>query len=204
VAGLPGDLVTEVEGVALAEVARQLVTADVVFTTVGSDHPIVDRSQLAEAVAARTAGSPLVVVDLGVPRNVEPAAADLEGVTLLDMDALRTVVEDALAARHGELSDAQAIVADEVDRYRAASRARGAAPLVSALRTQAEEARRVELDRQRSKRTDLSEEQWEQVDAVTRSMVAKMLHQPTVVLKDAAGTARGERLTEALRSLFDL
>ena len=85
-----------------------------------------------------------------------------------------------------------------------ASRARDAAPMVSALRSRAEEARQAELERQRAKRSDLSEDQWEQVDAVTRAMVAKLLHQPTVALKDAAGTPRGERLVEALRALFDL
>jgi glutamyl-tRNA reductase len=102
------------------------------------------------------------------------------------------------------VAGATAIVNDEVERYRAASRARDAAPMVSALRSQAEAARLEELQRQRSKRSDLSPEQWDQVDAVTRAMVAKLLHQPTVVLKDAAGTPRGERLVEALRTLFDL
>ena len=97
-----------------------------------------------------------------------------------------------------------ASVAAEVERYRAASRARDAAPMVSALRSRVEEVRRAELERQRTRRTDLDEAQWEQVDAVTRAMVAKLLHQPTVALKDAAGTPRGERLVEALRTLFDL
>ena len=85
-----------------------------------------------------------------------------------------------------------------------ASRAREAAPIVSALRARVEEARQVGLDRQRARRSELTDAQWEQVDAVTRAMVAKLLHQPTVALKDAAGTPRGERLVEALRTLFDL
>jgi glutamyl-tRNA reductase len=102
------------------------------------------------------------------------------------------------------VEDATRIVSDEVERYRVASRARDAAPMVSALRARAEEARQLALDRQRSRRSELSDAQWEQVDAVTRSMVAKLLHQPTVALKDAAGTPRGERLVEALRTLFDL
>jgi len=91
-----------------------------------------------------------------------------------------------------------------VERFRVASRARDAAPIVSALRSQVEEARLSAFGRQRARRSDLTEAQWEQVDAVTRSMVAKLLHQPTVALKDAAGTPRGERLVEALRTLFDL
>ena len=204
IAALPEATAATARAVSLSDLATELAAADVVFTTVGTTHPIVERSMLAEAMAGRPAALPLLMVDLGVPRNVEPAAADLDGVTLLDMDALRAAVQDALAGRQGELSHAQAIVGDEVERYRVASRARGAAPVVSALRAQAEGARQAELDRQRSKRSDLSDEQWEQVDAVTRAMVAKLLHQPTVALKDAAGTPRGERLIEALRTLFAL
>jgi glutamyl-tRNA reductase len=113
-------------------------------------------------------------------------------------------VEGALSGRQGELAHAQEIVADQLERYRVAARARGAAPVVSALRARAEDVRRSELERHRSKLAELTEEQWSQVDAVTRSTVAKLLHEPTVAVKDAAGTPRGERLVEALRALFDL
>ena len=135
---------------------------------------------------------------------MEPAAGDVDGLVLLDMDVLRAAVEDALSGRQDEVAGANRIVTDEVERFRVASRARDAAPIVSALRSQVEEARRSALDRQRTRRSELSDAQWQQVDAVTRSMVAKLLHQPTVALKDAAGTPRGERLVEALRTLFDL
>ena len=145
-----------------------------------------------------------MVVDLGVPRNVEPESATLDGLVLADMDDLRTAVAEAIGGRQDEVAAATGIVTDEVERYRTASRARDAAPIVSALRSRIESARLGELDRLRSKQSDLNEEQWAQVDAVTRSLVAKLLHQPTVVLKEAAGTPRGERLVEALRSLFDL
>jgi glutamyl-tRNA reductase len=181
-----------------------LSSADVVFTSVGTTHPIIDRPMLEAAAAGRDPVDPLVVVDLGVPRNVEPAPTGLAGVVLLDMEALRAAVADALTGREEEVAGATRIVTDEVERYRVASRARDAAPMVSALRARVEEARRAEFDRQRSKRSELSDEQWDQVDAVTRAMVAKLLHQPTVVLKDAAGTPRSERLVEALRTLFDL
>jgi glutamyl-tRNA reductase len=203
VAGLPDGLAARARVAALDELEDLLTTSDVVFTTVGTTHPVVDRSMVERSVARRD-GTPLLVIDLGVPRNVEPAAADLEGVVLLDMETLRAAVAEALSGRQDEVAEANRIVADEVERYRVASRARDAAPMVSALRARVEEVRRAELDRQRSKRSALSDEQWDQVDAVTRSMVAKLLHQPTVALKDAAGTPRGERLVEALRTLFDL
>jgi glutamyl-tRNA reductase len=202
VAGLPDGLASVSRATDLADLADELAGADVVFTTVGSSHPILDRPAVEAALEHRS--TDLLMVDLGVPRNVEPSVAELAGVTLLDMDSLRAAVADALSGRQGEVTHATEIVGDEVERYRAASRARGAAPVVSALRSQAEAVRQTELDRQRAKRSDLTDEQWDQVDAVTRSMVAKLMHQPTVALKDAAGTPRGERLVEALRTLFDL
>ena len=188
----------------LDDLVGLLAAADVVFTTVGTAHPIVDREMLEAAVALRHGAGDLVVVDLGVPRNVQPESAAVDGLVLLDMDDLRAAVAEAIGGRQEEVAAANGIVSDEVERYRAASRARDAAPIVSALRSRVESARVAELDRLRAKRSDLDDGQWEQVDAVTRALVAKLLHQPTVTLKEAAGTPRGERLVEALRALFDL
>ena len=204
VAALPPGAAGSVVSADLADLGALLGGADVILTTVGTSHPIVDRSELANAVAGRGAGDDLVVVDLGVPRNVQPEASTLPGLVLLDMEDLRAAVAEALGGHQDEVAAASGIVADEVERYRAASRARDAAPIVSALRSRVEDTRVTELERLRSKRSDLDEAQWEQVDAVTRSLVAKLLHQPTVTLKEAAGTPRGERLVEALRALFDL
>ena len=204
VAGLPTAAADTVEIRDLDDLVSLLGEVDVAFTTVGTAHPLVTRSDLETALTRRTGRPDLVVVDLGVPRNVEPGSASLDGLVLLDMDDLRAAVADALHGRQEEVEAANGIVSDEVERYRAASRARDAAPMVSALRSRVEEARVAELERQRSKRSDLDDAQWEQVDAVTRAMVAKLLHQPTVVLKEAAGTPRGERLVESLRALFDL
>ena len=204
VAGLPEALAARVRTESLDDLEPLLAASDVVFTSVATALPIIDRTLLESAVATRSSEEPLLVVDLGVPRNVEPAAAGLDGLDLLDMDVLRAAVEDALSGRQDEVAGATRIVGDEVERFRVASRARDAAPIVSALRSRVEDARSVAFERQRARRTELTDEQWEQVDAVTRSMVAKLLHQPTVALKDAAGTPRGERLVEALRTLFDL
>ncbi len=203
-AGLPVGMDDVVRAETLEALGPLLASSDVVFTSVGTTLPIMDRSLLEGATAARPPGDPLLVVDLGVPRNVEPSAGDLDHLVLLDMDVLRAAVEEALSGRQDEVAGASRIVDDEVERYRVASRARDAAPIVSALRSQVEEARLSAFERQRARRSDLTDAQWEQVDAVTRSMVAKLLHQPTVALKDAAGTPRGERLVEALRTLFDL
>ncbi|MHB1518284.1 MAG: glutamyl-tRNA reductase [Acidimicrobiales bacterium] len=204
VAGLSRSIAPRSRTAALDDLGALLASADVVFTTVGSSHPVVRRSELAGPASGRSPEDPLVVVDLGVPRNVEPDAADLPGLLLFDMDVLREAVTSALSGRRRELTAATQIVSDEVERYRVAARARDVAPLVAALRSGAEDLRQAEVDRRRAKRTELSEAQWDQVDAVTRTVVASLLHRPTVVLKETAGTPRGERLVESLRSLFDL
>lgn len=204
VRALPDDLRAAVRSCPLEDLSRELPDGDVLFATVGTSHPFIDRATLAEALAGRSSTTPMVIVDLGVPRNVEPSAGSLETVVLSDMDDLRASVADALSGRHQEVAEAEAIVGDEVERHRVDSRARDAAPVVSALRQRIEMLRREELQRRRQKQSTLSDEQWDEVDTTTRAVVAKLLHDPTVALKEASGTPRGERLVEALRSLFDL
>ena len=189
-------------GVASTGLPGVLRGADLLVVTTGAAAPVVEPGHLARAEVGRH--GPLLVVDLGVPRNVDPEVADLPGVQLLDMDDLRVRAQQSLEGRHGEVDKARAIVSEEVERYRADSRARGAAPLVSALRGQLDSVRRAELERHRHRLAELDDDQWAQVEAVTRDVLAKVLHRPTVVLKESAGTARGERLAEALRTLFDL
>ena len=176
----------------------ELAGADVVLTAVGAESHV-----LAPAHFSGVAG-PLLVIDLGVPRNVDPAVGALGTVRLLDMDTISEAVAQALGDRQEESLAASVIVDEEVDRYRTASRQRGAAPVISALRARLESLRATELERHRAQLADLSEAEWEQVDLATRAALAKMLHEPTMLLKETAGTPRGERLVEALRLLFDL
>jgi len=117
---------------------------------------------------------------------------------------LSASVSQALGDRREESLAALSIVSEEVDRYRAASRQRGAAPVIAALRARLEGLRETELERRRAQLADLTEAEWEQVDVATRAALAKLLHEPTMLLKETAGSPRGERLVEALRILFDL
>jgi glutamyl-tRNA reductase len=196
------------EGVGLDGLAGALAAADAVLLSTGSALPVLDVETMTPVVAARRAAGrathPLVVVDVSVPRNVDPAVALIEGVELLDMDDLSELAERALDGRRGEVAGAEAIVQQEVERYRADERARGAAPMVSAMRDRIGQLSRAELERHRSRLAELDEAQWNEVESVVHDIVAKVLHQPSVALKEAAGTPRGERLVEALRSLFDL
>ena len=194
------------EGIGLAGLADALVMADAVVVSTGATLHLLDAELLTQVTAERTeAGRDgLVVVDLGVPRNVDPGVKGLAGIELLDMDDLGAHAERALEGRRAEVAAAEAIVRKELERYRADDRARGAAPVVAALRGWVEQVQGAELERLRGRSGGLDDDQWRAVESVVRDVLAKVLHQPTVALKDAAGTARGERLVEAVRVLFDL
>jgi glutamyl-tRNA reductase len=129
---------------------------------------------------------------------------DLPGVTLLDLGDLRAFVDTGLDKRRQEVVRVKALVLDELSRYTADVAARQVVPTVTALRNQAEAVRQAELDRHRSRLAGLDARQQEAVESLTRAIVAKLLHEPTVRLKGAAGSPRSERLSGALRELFDL
>ncbi|HVL03895.1 MAG TPA: glutamyl-tRNA reductase, partial [Acidimicrobiales bacterium] len=184
----------------LAEVPAALTEVDLLLTSTGASSVLVDHGDLEGVVAAR-GGRPLLIVDVAVPRDVDPGAADLVGVTLLDMDDLRAFAEQGLTERRREVGRARDLIDDEVCRYREASTARLVAPLVTSLRRRVDTVCATEVER--VGRT-LQPDERLAVEAAVRSVVAKVLHEPTVRLKDAGGTPRGERLSEALRDLFDL
>jgi glutamyl-tRNA reductase len=200
-----GELAARVAGrpVPLTEVPGHLADVDVLLTSTGAQAPLLEPADIAP-VMARRAGRPLLVVDIAMPRDVDPAVADIEGVTLLDMDDVRGFAAAGIAERRREVAAVEAILNDELERYLGATSAREVAPTVVALRERAEAVRVAELDRLRARYDDLDPRQLDLVDAVTRGMVAKLLHQPTVVLKEAAGSPRGDRLVAALRDLFEI
>ena len=184
----------------LVDVPAALTEVDLLLTSTGASSVLVDHGDLEGVVAAR-AGRPLLIVDVAVPRDVDPGAADLVGVTLLDMDDLRAFAEQGLTERRREVGRARDLIDDEVCRYREASTARLVAPLVTSLRRRVDTLCATEVERVGRA---LEPDQRLAVESAVRSVVAKVLHEPTIRLKDAGGTPRGERLSEALRDLFDL
>ena len=137
------------------------------------------------------------MIDLGMPSGVAVDAQHLPGVRLLDLAHLRDVVDAALHTRRGGFDAAELIVAEEVERHLEHHRTRGAAPLVTSLRARLEALRAAEL-------AGLPEADREVADRVTKSLVAKIAHDPTVALRESSGTERGQRLADAARTLFDL
>jgi glutamyl-tRNA reductase len=191
-----------VRGVGLDRLDVELVAADVVFCATDATEPVVSADQLLTAVADRS--DALLVVDVGMPRDVDPAASQLDRVELLDMDDVAALTEANLAARRAEADAVHHIVDEELVRFAGIVSAREVAPVVTALREQAENVRRGELDRFAARLDGLSPEQRDAVEALTKGMLAKLLHSPTVQLKDSAGSSRGDRLADSVRDLFDL
>lgn len=187
----------------LDDVPDELAKVDLLLTSTGASSIILEHADIEPVTEAR-AGKPLLIVDIAVPRDVDAGAADLPGVTLLDMDDLRAYADQGRREREGEVLGVRDIVDEELARYTATATAREVAPLITALRDRAEDVRLAELERQRKRLDGLSPEQREVVEGLTKAMVAKLLHDPTVRMKDASGTVRGERLAESLRDLFDL
>jgi glutamyl-tRNA reductase len=190
-------------GVALDALGSELVDADVVFSATAATDVLISADDLRRA---RSGGRrrPLLIVDAAVPRDFDPDVAQLPGVSLLDVDDLRAYAEREIASRRAEIDHVVAIIDDELDRYAFDASSRDVVPLVTALRSRAEDVRTTELARVVDEMSTMSEEQRAAVEELTRRIVAKLVHEPTVALKQQAGTPKGERLAEALRSLFGL
>ena len=191
------------EPVRLDDLPHHLAEVDVLLTSTGASAAILEHGDLASVVGERH-GRELLVVDIAVPRDVDPTAGEIEGVTLLDMDDLREFADVGIRERQREVTAVHAILDVELDRYVDESTARSVAPLVASLRARGDLVRSGELQRLAARLGDLDDRQRDAVETLAAGIVGKLLHEPTVRLKDAAGTARGERLAEALRDLFDL
>jgi glutamyl-tRNA reductase len=191
------------EAVRLSDLPRALADVDVLLTSTGATSIMLEHTDLEPIVAARN-GRPLLVVDIAVPRDIDPSVIDLPGVTLLDMHDLRRFAQAGVQEREREVQAVERIVVDEVDRFVEARSGRAAAPLVAQLHGRAEELRRSEIERFRSRLGTLDPRQQAAVEALTKGLIAKILHEPTVKLKESAGTPKGERLAEALRDIYDI
>ncbi|HEU5300768.1 MAG TPA: glutamyl-tRNA reductase [Acidimicrobiia bacterium] len=189
--------------VPLDDVLDALVSCDVLLASSGAPGTLIERADM-EEVMRRRDGRALLVVDVAVPRDVDPGVGQVFGVMLLDIDDLKAVGEQSLQARRAEVGRVRVIITDELDRFRTERSAREVAPLVAALRARMEQLRQVEVARHEAKLAALDPEARAVVEQVTRGLLNKVLHEPTVRLKDAAGSALGEGYADALAALFAL
>jgi glutamyl-tRNA reductase len=173
---------------------------DVVVSSTGSPGRVLERADIDAALGSRK-GRPLFLIDLAVPRDLDPAIHELDDCYLYDIDDLESVVASSLAGRRREAARAEAIVAEEAESFREWQASREVVPAIASLRAHAEEIRAAELERVRGR---LSTSDQEVVESITARIVEKLLHLPTVRLKEAAAGADGGGYAQAVRHLFGL
>ncbi|MDQ3162485.1 MAG: glutamyl-tRNA reductase [Actinomycetota bacterium] len=181
-------------------IRAELVAADVVVASTSSAGTVVSRADVAATLALRR-GRQLLLVDLAVPRDLDPAINELEGCFLYDVDDLEAVVAETMAGRRTEAARAEKLVAAEAERFREWQASLEVVPTIASLRALVEEIRDSELARAGSR---LSERERRQVESVTTQILAKLLHLPTIRMKEAAAAADGVVYADVVRHLFGL
>ncbi len=187
--------------VSLDDLEDVLSIVDIVVSTTGAKGVVVPVDVVERAVKLRD-GRPLCILDLALPHDVDPAAGEVPGVTLVDLDALSAALADAEV--NDEVEAARVIVADEVVAFLAAQRSGQVAPTVTALRSRAAALVDLELARLASRLPDLDLATRAEVESTVRRVVAALLHTPTVRVKELATAPGGDTYAKALRELFEL
>jgi glutamyl-tRNA reductase len=187
----------------LEDLEDVLVWADVAVTATSSEVPVVS-AEVIRAAMSRRAERPLVLVDLAVPADVERAAADVSGVRLFDVDDLRAGLDEALASRLREVPKVEAIVEEEVAEFGRRYRELEVEPLLAALRRRAEAIREAEVERTLRLLGDVDSETAEHIARLSQALVKKLLHEPTVRLRERAGGGEADDVATAARELFGL
>src|SRR5947199_1286685 len=187
----------------LDEAWDHFASADIVLSSTAAPHAVVTWERVAPAIGRRR-GRPLCILDLAVPRDVEPAVGQLENVFLYDVDDLQAVAAQAAAERRTEIPAAERIVSEEVERFWAWYGGLAVVPVLKEVRDRLEQMRAAELERALRRLAHLSAEDREQIEHLSHALLNKFLHRPTIALKEAARSGRGYGLLESLKKLFDL
>ncbi|ANE82315.1 glutamyl-tRNA reductase [Mycobacterium adipatum] len=186
----------------LDDISAVLATADVVVSSTGAVRPVMSLADVHHGLAARDGDRPLVMCDLGMPRDIDLAVAGLPGVHVIDMDRIQR--EPAARAATSDADAARAIVAAEVANYLTGQRMAEVTPTVTALRQRAADVVEAELLRLDNRLPGLDSTHRDEVARTVRRVVDKLLHAPTVRVKQLAGAPGGDSYAEALRELFEL
>jgi glutamyl-tRNA reductase len=191
----------DARAVPIEGLADAIASADLVVSCTGAVGTVVSAETIAAAMSSRS-DRPLFVLDLALPRDVDPAARAIDDVTVVDLESLRSVLEDDDVAR--DVEQARHIVTDEVAALLARQRAERVAPTVVALRTRAQQVVDVELARLAARLPEADERTTREVAATVSRVVDKLLHTPTVRVKELAESPGGDSYADALRELFAL
>jgi glutamyl-tRNA reductase len=190
-------------GVGFDRIAAELEVADIVISSTDAPHPILFHDDIARVMATRPT-RPLILIDIAVPRDLDPRIGEVKGAVLYDIDDLERVVEASISERTREAEKAETILGSETRRFGEWRHGLAVAPTIVSLRERAETIRRTEMARIEGQLDSLSAEDLERVEALTKAIVSKLLHEPTVRARAAAQNGEGMAQVEVLRHLFDL
>jgi glutamyl-tRNA reductase len=185
------------------ELPDQMVHADIVVASTSSPHHVIEREELAEVMKSR-GGSQLLLIDLAVPRDVQPDCRDLDGVGLFDMDDLQTLVERNASGREAEGRRAESILRAELGRFERWLGSQDVVPTIAALRARADEITASVLAENEQRWESLSDADRERLHAMARAIAGRLLHEPTLRLRRSSGDEDAYVYVNALRELFGL
>lgn len=191
------------EAVRFEELPEQLEVADIVVSATNSPHHIVERDELEQVMESR-GGRPLLLVDIAVPRDIEPACREIAGVSLHDIDDVQQIVERNASGREAEAQRAEPILAAEQDRFERWLASLEVVPTIAALRERGDEVVRRVLAENEGRWESLGEEDRERLAAMAKAIVSRLLHEPTLRMKRSAGSDEAYAYVSALRELFGL
>ena len=185
------------------DLVQALRETDIVASATSAPHAMLTAKLMREAFP-KGASTPLCIIDMALPRDVEPEVGDIPNVFLYDLDDLRQIVDDNLARRRSELPRAEGLIESAVAEYWQWYTGRRAGPVIRSLRDRAERRRQADLEQVFQRMPHLTADDRAALDDATRRMVNRLLHSPTVRLREAAGNGRGGEMVQAARWLFAL
>jgi glutamyl-tRNA reductase len=191
------------EAVSLDALDAKLIEADIVISSTGSPDFIVTTDML-KRIHHQRKNRLLFLIDIAVPRDIEPAASSMENVYLYNIDDLQDIVDENINVRKKEAIKAEMIVEEEVARYVNWQKEMESVPTIVSLRNKAEEIVRVEMDKAAGWMQNLNKEDQEKIDNLVNSIVNKVLHAPVSVLKEESSDISSRDIVDAVRRLFRL
>jgi glutamyl-tRNA reductase len=189
------------ESATFESLEKSLVEADILISSTGAPHTLISAEMVQ---AAHREHRPLVLIDIAVPRDIDPDCAVLPGVKLFDMDGLNAQLEQSLSEREAQIPQVRAILAEELDEFEAYLKSLEMLPLIAGMRQQAESIRQAELEKTMRRLPDLTDAERARIDALTRALVKKLLEKPTKRLHAEAAHPHAPEYAAVARTLFGL
>ena len=191
------------EAIRFETLPEQLVEVDVVVSTTNSPHHIIERDGLEQVMAEREA-RPLVLIDIAVPRDIEPGCRELAAVSLYDIDDIQQIVERNAGVREAEATRAEQIIEDELDRFQKWLASLEVVPTIAAMRERGDEVVRRVLAENENRWENLTDADRARMELMANAIASRILHEPTRRIKRAAGSDEAYQYVSAMRELFGL